>query len=625
MLQSIINRIRPRSKACVDEVRDPLHSELLRIIREESIAPLFQPIIDSKKGVLYGYETLSRGPKSSPLHMPEALFAAARKYNLLFALDSLCRKKSIARFQQLALDGKLFLNIDPNCLLDQAHQQGATLDALRQYDLPCSRVVIELTEQQQVDDIDTLKASVAHYRKMGFTIAMDDLSAGYSNLQLMNELRPEFIKLDKYFMQKMVHDPVAKEFIRAICKLARTIDCAVIAEGIEHESELNAARKLKIGFVQGYLLGRPVAVPEAWCSTVLDQAVAPSRAAAAMEASGESVIGDLSLTVEGVLPSTHAELVFERLQKDPSLMAIPVVADGVVLGICERNSMLQRFSMRYGHELYGSKPVSQVMNDQPLMVDVRTPLDVASPMVTMRPSRTLYEPVVMLDDDSYAGLVYIHDMLEHITRQSITRAMECNPLTRLPGNISIEREVNRRLQACEAFILCYIDLDNFKAFNDRYGYERGDAMIRLMADILREQGDSCDFVGHIGGDDFIFVVEERPQWVELVEGVMEDFRSQATELYDNNDAASGCIKAHDRAGNPCTFGLASLSIGAVPCPAGRYQSHLETAEVAVTLKHQAKLQNGNALQIDRRDPAGEEVLQPSNQAHLGAESMQAMA
>ncbi|MDX8413430.1 MAG: bifunctional diguanylate cyclase/phosphodiesterase [Mariprofundales bacterium] len=625
MLSKFIRFMHPsQDDTTVVAEEDGLRQALLQILQQEDITPLFQPIVDSKKGKLYGYETLSRGPKSSPLHMPEPLFATARKYNLLFALDTLCRRKAIARFQQLALEGKLFINIDPHCLLDAAHQQGATLNALQQHNLPCSRVVIELTEHQQVDDIDALKTAAAHYRDMGFTIAMDDLSAGYSNLQLMNELRPEFIKLDKYFVRKLAHDPVAKEFVRAICKLARTIDCAVVAEGVEQELDLKAARKLKIGFVQGYLLGRPVAVPAPWGGKAHDE-MNPIEESALETVGGEDVIGNLALAIEAVRPNTRAELVFERLQKDATLMAVPVAEDGVVFGICERNAMLHRFAMRYGHELYGSKPVGQVMNNQPLMIDVNTTLDAASAMVTRRPHLTLYEPVVMLEKGSYVGLVYIHDILEHVTKQSITRAMECSPLTRLPGNVAIEREVNRRLRANEAFVLCYIDLDNFKAFNDRYGYERGDAMIRLMADILREQRGEGDFIGHIGGDDFIFVVEAHPQWQEVVEHVMEDFRSQATQLYDATDVTNGCIKAHDRAGNPCTFGLATLSIGAVPCPAGRYKSHLEAAEVAVIVKHQAKLQNGNSLQIDRRDHAVEEVLPASNHAHLNAESVLATA
>ncbi|MDQ6963567.1 MAG: GGDEF domain-containing protein [Mariprofundales bacterium] len=592
--------------------RDYLHQELLDLLHRESITPLFQPVVHSKRGGLYGYVALSRGPEGSPLHQSEPLFAAARRYNLLFALDSLCRKKAIARFQQLALDGQLFLGIDPRSLSDHAHQPGVTLNELRRHDLSPSRLVVSLMEQHPCD-ADELQAAVAHYRDMGFAIAVGGVDRGYDNLQLIHKLQPEFISLDSSLVGALAHNPVAKEFVRGVCRLARVIECEVLGDGVEDEVDLKAARKLKIDFVQGGLFGRPAAVPEEWGSKGKDYVVEPSSSVVDRLLCGEGVIGNLCLAVEGAHPTTRAEQVFERLQKDESLMAVPVVKDGVVLGVCERNAMLHRFSMRYGHELYGSKPISHVMNEDPLMVDVNTTFDVVSQMVTGRSHNRLYEPVVLLQDGRYAGVVYVHDILEHITNQSISRAMECNPLTRLPGNLAIEREVNRRLQAREEFVLCYIDLDNFKAFNDRYGYERGDAMIRLLADILRERSRDGDFVGHIGGDDFIFVVEAHPHWEGLVEEVMEDFRSQATQLYDSSDVANGCIKAHDRAGNPCSFGLASLSIGAVPCPAGRYTSHLETAEVAVALKHQAKLHSGNSLQVDRRDhqekPQGGEALQ----------------
>ncbi len=602
MFNSLFDRMKASTQQ-QEELEDANRRELLRIIHEETITPLFQPIVHARKGTIYGYETLSRGPEGSPLHLPEPLFSTARRHNLLFALDSLCRRQAIARFQQLALEGQLFINIDPLCLLDKDHQQGATLDALRKHHLGCKRVVIELTEHQQIEDMAALKQAAAHYRNMGFTIAMDDLSAGYSNLQLMNELRPEFIKLDKYFIRKLAHDPVAREFTRAICKLARSIDCAVIAEGIEQTADLAAVRDLKIEFAQGYLLGRPSSVPEPLRTD--NEIIVEQHSPSQPQKEQAEEIGALALPVEPAQPSTRAEVVFERLQKDSSLMAIPIVDHGIVVGICERNAMLQRFAIRYGHELYGSKPVEQVMNNNPLVVDTGAPIEEVSPQITSRSPLTLYEPVVLTKDGHYAGIVYVHDILDQITKLSINRAMESNPLTRLPGNITIEREVNRRLIEKEAFILCYIDLDNFKAFNDRYGYERGDAMIRLLADILRDFAKGRDFIGHIGGDDFIFMLEERVNWKETVEKMMEEFRRQAVELYDRSDAANGCIRAKDRAGNLCTFGLASLSIGAVPCPPGRYRNHLETSEVAVKLKHQAKLHSGNALMIDRRQKAGD--------------------
>ncbi|MDQ6950195.1 MAG: bifunctional diguanylate cyclase/phosphodiesterase [Mariprofundales bacterium] len=577
--------------------------ELMGIIENEAITPLFQPIVDIKHNHIFGYETLSRGPRTSPLHMPEAMFAAAREHGLLFELDCLCRRKAIARFQQLALKGKLFINLDPNSLFDPDHQQGATLDILERYHLPCNQVVIELTEHDPVSDMNALKRAAAHYRAMGFAIAMDDLSAGYSNLQLMAELRPEFIKLDKYFVSKLAHDNVAREFMRAICKLARSVKCAVIAEGVESAIDLKEVRKLKSRYAQGFFLGSPETIP----ATELPDGMVGSKTPEPISATDDLTPGNETSTAETLCchiipsdPSDHAITILNRFQQDDMLLAIPIVREQAVLGLCERNATLQRFAMRYGHELYGNKPISMIMNKTPLIAATNTPMEKLSQMVTARLQQQLYDPIVMVENGLYQGLAYIHDLLEHITELSLNRAMECNPLTRLPGNIAIERDVNQRLSDSHPFILCYIDLDNFKAFNDRYGYERGDVMIRLLADLLREWQQEGDFVGHIGGDDFILIIKQRSGWEQQVEQLMAQFVTQAHELYDSDDVAKGHITAEDREGKVRTFPLASLSIGAVPCPAGRYASHLETAEVAVMLKHKAKQQIGNRLEIDRR-------------------------
>ncbi|MDX8409502.1 MAG: bifunctional diguanylate cyclase/phosphodiesterase [Mariprofundales bacterium] len=579
-----------------------LEQELHRILDQEAITPLFQPIVDLKKQRLFGYETLSRGPEGSPLHMPEPMFEAAHRFNLLFELDCLCRRKAIARFQQLALKEKLFINIDPNSLLDPSHQQGTTLDILQRHQLPCNRVVIELTEHSRVEDVEALKKAAAHYRAMGFTIAMDDLSAGYSNLQLMAELHPEFIKLDKYFVRKLANDPVAREFMRAICKLARSVKCAVISEGIESAIDLKEVRKLKSRYGQGYFLGRPQPLPITELPAEIggkadDDSSLTQHPAISGE---ESTVATLCRHVMPNDPNDLSSTVLDRFQQDAMLLAIPIVHEGKVTGLCERSAILQRFAMRYGQDLYATKPISTIMNSKPLIISQESPIEQMSQLVTKRAHHQLYDPVVVVEDGRYAGLAYVHDLLEQITQLSVTRAMECNPLTKLPGNIAIEREVNQRLKDETPFVLCYIDLDHFKAFNDRYGYERGDVMIRLLADLLREDQQEEDFVGHIGGDDFILVVDSRQQWQSEVEQLMTRFSQQAHELYDASDVTKGCIIAEDREGKRRSFPLASLSIGAVPCPAGRYASHLETAEIAVALKHQAKLRNGNCLEIDRR-------------------------
>jgi len=161
-----------------------LLDELNRIIREKQVYTLFQPIFDLRSNRIYGYEALSRGPETSPLHMPDLLFRTACKHNRLFALECICRESAIKRFMRLNLYGheRLFLNLDPSALLDPAFREGTTMQLLHQAGLPCSRVVIELTEHTQIKDMGALKQAISHYRNMGFSIALDDLSAGYSNL-----------------------------------------------------------------------------------------------------------------------------------------------------------------------------------------------------------------------------------------------------------------------------------------------------------------------------------------------------------------------------------------------------------------------------------------------------------
>lgn len=576
-------------------------AELCHILEQGSITPLFQPIIDLERRCIFGYEALSRAPLDSPLHMPHDLFQAARQHNMLFDLDRLCRKQAIARFQQLGLQQRLFLNIDPVALLDPDYKKGSTAEMLSFYRLACDRVVIELTEDSRVHSMEALKQAVAHYRSMGFLIALDDVGTGYSSLQLMVELKPEFIKLDKYFIQKLSTDPVANEFARAICNLAEKISCAVIAEGVETVSELNEVFAIRAGFAQGYFFSRPTAMPVGRLpQEFVDESMADAGTAVQQRVDITVTCREICRYLRPCEPVARGEDILKRFRGSEELLAIPVVRDGTPLGLCERHRLHGHFSSRYGHALYASKQVSALMNREPLCAELDTPLEDLSKLAMQRPALRLYDPVIMLDQGRYAGMVYINDLLEKITSISICRAMECNPLTQLPGNHAIESEVLKRLTAQKAFVLCYFDLDHFKSFNDYYGFDRGDTMIRLIADLLREEAAAADFVGHIGGDDFVLIVQQRHTWQCEVEATMERFVTLAHQLYDQEDTIKQYIEIENREGSLQTFPLISLSVGAVPCPPGRYTSCLEIAEVATELKHRSKLQSGNCLIVDQR-------------------------
>jgi len=229
-----------------------LQSELLKILDTKQLTPHFQPIISLTKREIMGYEALIRGPSNSPLHSPFNLFETAERYDLSTRLEFLCREITIDRYSNLKIHEKLFINVTPAVLLESEFKTGETLRFLDQYGVDPRSVVIELTEHQPTDDYDLIREAVNHYRSMGFEIALDDLGAGYSGLRLWSELLPEYVKIDKHFIQGLHEDPVKLNFVRSIQDIASSLNCNVIAEGIETKEEFISVEKLGITHAQGY-------------------------------------------------------------------------------------------------------------------------------------------------------------------------------------------------------------------------------------------------------------------------------------------------------------------------------------------------------------------------------------
>lgn len=178
-----------------------------------------------------------------------------------------------------------------------------------------------------------------------------------------------------------------------------------------------------------------------------------------------------------------------------------------------------------------------------------------------------------------------------------------NPLTGLRGNIDIQIELNRRIQRGELFAVLYIDLDNFKAYNDVYGFTYGDKVIQLTADIIQDNvnlfGDSKNFIGHIGGDDFVVITH--PKRVDkIAEGIIKDFDKKILKLYDSRDVKNGYITTIDRLGNHIKFPIMSISIAVVSNEHRVLSSALQISAIAAEVKKKAKTMGKSVMLKDRR-------------------------
>ncbi len=183
------------------------------------------------------------------------------------------------------------------------------------------------------------------------------------------------------------------------------------------------------------------------------------------------------------------------------------------------------------------------------------------------------------------------------------RSVDNNPLTGLPGNTTILRAIQEKINAEEEVAVAYVDLDHFKPFNDRYGFARGDEILRMVARILSNvvlgRYGAQGFVGHIGGDDFVFICPLK-EIEKVCQEIIKDFAALLPNFIDPKDWNRGYFEEKDRQGKKQRFSFPSLSIAVVPLLPGRFKHYGEVSAVAAQIKKMAKGKEGNSFFIDRR-------------------------
>ncbi|WP_324716481.1 GGDEF domain-containing protein [Carboxydochorda subterranea] len=575
-----------------------------------SLRTFYQPIVRLRDGTVAGYEALTRGPEGSAIESAASLFAWARASGRLWEVDAASRRLAIHRWAELvrkalpraegSADGpspRLFLNVHPLSLSEPGFRQGLTrqwVDAAR---LPLEAVVLELTEAASLDEGRHIEGAIRHYRRQGFAIGIDDMGAGHSSLQSLLTLKPDFVKIDRSLIDHVDQDPMRQHLVRGIVEAAHSASIQVVAEGIERLEELRFLVRAGVDMGQGFLLARPQPVPP----PVSPESLAELRAAQRIflgTGHAEPPVGELAESVPPVEPDCQVTAVLQRFEQDPGLSAVAVVEHGHPVGLVMRDRLFYLLGRRYGRAIFSARPVRLAADPVPLVVDGSTPLSEVAYRATQRQESSAYDSIIVTDDGRYQGLVTVRRLLQRITQLQIEAARDANPLTGLPGNRVIEREVARRLEHGADFSVLYCDIDDFKAFNDHYDFKRGDQAIRALAEVLQAQaarfppGES--FVGHVGGDDFVMVVpgDSGP---EVARAVVEAFDSRVRLLYSPEDLARGYIEGEDRRGNRTRFGIMTLSIAILHNPRGHVRSYLEFVSNVGQLKRKAKIQEGNAI------------------------------
>lgn len=566
---------------------------LQSIISNKLITTVFQPIFDVEHEIILGYEALTRGPKNSNLYSPETLFNQAEKYGLLSELELLCREKAISRFCELKLSGKLFINICLNVMLTKDHPYGETIKLVEKSGLSPQQVVIEISEKSPFPNSDILLKALNKYRQFGFDIAIDDLGAGYSGLKQWSYLRPDIVKIDRYFIEQCNQDMMKREFLKILFELGRISNAHVIAEGIETRAEFELLRELGMVYAQGYFLARPSETPLQFYPKLN---IKPKQ-------EDNSRLGTIALLARDAITiefDQTANDAYDIFSQNIHVDAIPVLDANIPKGMVYRQELMEAYSDIYGRALFSKKSALDIMSNNSMIFEHSMPLEQASALLTARKNSEFTHPSIVVENKKYIGIVSPRDLLKSITDSKLEKARYANPLTGLPGNVLIEKEIDYMISKQQNFHLAYLDLNHFKPFNDIYGYAKGDLLLKTLANciMINTHNRNC-FVGHIGGDDFI-VMFKKNNFEHTCQNIINEFAHQSLSFVNEKHCQQQGYYALNRSGDRIFHPLVSLAIGVINPDVSCFSSYHQIADLASKAKSEAKKLTNNSLFICRR-------------------------
>ena len=525
----------------------------------------FQPIIHSHTGKLYAVEALIRNVQNiSGLNAIDDLFNMAFNDDYLYELDLQLREKAIKKFSNIKIeDLKLFYNLDNRIIYNKTFSYGNTSKILKKYKLNKSVICFELSEKGTAIEQNALSTMIQRYKEEGFSIAIDDFGIGVSGLKLLYFSEAQIIKLDRFFISNIDQDSKKKLFCSSIIEMAHIMGMQVIAEGIETIKEFYTCKDIGADFIQGYLVQKPTIETNEIKSiynnivTLINDDKRNNPNATIDEEFIEPII---ALCID----SSLYEL-FIHFKESTKNNFVPIVDKyDNFLGIIYEADIKKISYSQYGLALAQNKTFSSslIKYIKPsLCVEISWGIDKILEMYNQNSKDAL--GIFITQSNKYRGFINLNSLLTLSYKRNIEIATNQNPLTKLPGNNQIEKFIEKTLKGNQKDIthIIYFDFNDFKPFNDIYGFRLGDRAILIFSELLQKRYPKDSFIAHIGGDDFFVGLRnyEFKKVFDLTDKVQIEFKNSVENLYSKKDKEKGLLIAKDRFNIERSFNLLSVS------------------------------------------------------------------
>jgi len=579
-----------------------LEKEFLHILERKNIKIKFQPIVDLNSGDILGFEAFAHGPKSSSFYKTKDLKKIASKLKKVWDLETVFRTAAFGKSNAKLNDKLLFLRVDPIVAEDPNFHEGFTKAQLEALNIKPKSIVFEITQKTIVDDYQRFKRVHNHYKNQKYCTAVSKVGDSHIALQGVNETNPNFVKIDKKIISAIDSDKHKQTVVKSFVQIARSNNFKVIGVGVSTKAELKTLIDIGVHFGQGpfFCIQKPTLEE---CCVNLKHRVADVM----VEINQKDLFSKDSQTVRSLIKKapiidkdTSCEYVDNYFREIDS-PTIAVLDNNKPVGLINRSSFGSKLSTRYGYSLYSKKPISEVLENNTLIIDASTAIYDAGQMALNRSNE--YDDIMVLDKGKYIGIVTMRSIISYTIDYEKNIAKHLNPLTSLPGNTSISKTLNNVIRSNVNCGVFYVDIDNFKVYNDMYGFEAGDSIISLVASILKKvinfKYPHSSFVGHIGGDDFVFVVESRKQdYYIICNQILSEFDEQIKYYFKLDDLKRGYFEAKDRLQDIKKFPLTSLTIAGIYGHLSRFQSESDIAKACAYIKSEAKKSMGSTFLLN---------------------------
>lgn len=557
----------------------------------------FQPIVNIYTGKLYAIEALIRDYQKAGFHSIDAIFDEAYDEKVLYALDIKLREKAIHKFSLLPFSNhiKLFYNLDNRITMMPDFKSGYTSELLGIYDIDPSNICFELSEKHEAGmygGVDKLVLNL--YKQQGYKMAIDDFGVGFSGLQMLFNADSDFIKIDYFFINGIHLSKKKRLFVSSIVQIAQAMGILTIAEGVECEEEYLECKKLGCNMIQGYFIQKPT-------QNVCDIQASYDHIKAVIQNDKrkDSKVSNIEKYLQKsptVFADSSIEEVYKILKETKKDAFVPVLAhDMTPIGIIKDAELKGYIYSSFGKSLLYNltKGTLKSVISNCGSADIN---DIEK-ILKIYAFDDDNDAILITQNGAYVGYLSSKVLLDIVNEKSVIEAKDQNPLTGLYGNRVINEFIANAMDTYKKVIMVYFDFDNFKPFNDYYGFRKGDRAITLFADILKSSigFDEC-LIGHVGGDDFFlgWELKETDSFEKIyliVQEIVEKFSEDIKSFYCENGTCLNEIVAKNREGVIQTFPLMTVS-AAVICYGFGHLHNLddnELNEIFGKLKKSAKM------------------------------------